>query len=148
MARRRTRKFKLGDVLERTNIGIINIPNPPIRLPQAGDKGIVVYPYFYQDFENIEDIPEENREYDTVYWYDHQRREHIHPEEVKPCAGLRNKRLCSTCKHEELCSHLREIALCDNSRFRREKINTDICKARNCRHLFYCGTNRFLEPWM
>ena len=118
----------------------------PFRTLQPGDKGIVVYPEYYQEFEkNNEDIPEEDREYHTIYWYDTGYREYIYPDRVKRCAGLRNKRLCSTCKDNELCSHLREIAHCDISEFRKGKRDIDICKERKCKQRFYCWTHRLIQ---
>jgi len=140
MPRTKEPKFKVGDVLERRNKFNYNVP--------AGSKGIVVYPVFFQDYENIEDIPEEDRDFPTVYWYDLVRREHIHPDEVKRCEGLRNKKKCGVCKDNELCSKLREVALCDISEFRRGKININVCKARKCKHVFFCGTRRLVQGTM
>lgn len=77
-----------------------------------------------------------------VFWYGYFGNMHR-------CKGMKDINLCKQCEHSSLCSHLRDIVRCDISEFgqlRREgKYNPDICKQRQCKHLWVCGTKRFIQ---
>jgi hypothetical protein len=80
----------------------------------------------------------------NIYWFDKGISSNF-AHEIRLCNGIKNKERCSQCEVKDSCSHLQEIVLCDISEFRKRKLDIDACKARKCKHLFYCGARRLRQ---